>query len=116
MDSMQSRGGKARAEKLSPERRRAIASEAARKRWAGREPGTVTKSVTMPAEQWAFVLERAKARDISPSDWMTRMVKDTRKRLETPETTVASGPAVSITTAAPSVPYGSRLKPDRKPR
>lgn len=90
---MQSKGGKARAEKLTPERRAAIASKAAKQRWAARKPGMVTKSVTMPAEHWAFVLERCKALKLQPSDWIMRLINDTRKRLAEPKIKAVAQPA-----------------------
>lgn len=43
---------------------------------------TIVKSVRMPAELWAKVHERAKAKQITPNAWMVRMVKDAFKRLE----------------------------------
>lgn len=43
---------------------------------------SIVKSVRMPATHWAFVLERAKVREITPNAWMVRMVEQQMKGSE----------------------------------
>lgn len=83
MDSMQSKGGRARAEKLSPERRSEISTQAALARW-GQKDGRreVAKSIRFDPALWLWIVERAGQRDVTPNAWLVRCVVDAKKRLE----------------------------------
>lgn len=72
---------------------------------------SLVKSVRMPAALWAYVLERAQKREITPNAWLTRMVRLAAEgRLveakETPTAAPASAPGQSKA--------GSRLKGEWK--
>lgn len=40
---------------------------------------SVVRSLRMSPELWAFVIERAKAKDVSVNAWMVRCVEDARR-------------------------------------
>lgn len=81
MDSIQSKGGKARAEKLTPARRKEIATTAAQARWSN-QGNEVTKLLRIESELWLWVVARAAERKVSPGAWLVRCIRDARKRIE----------------------------------
>lgn len=101
-------GGRARAEKLSPERRVEIAREAAEKRWANRNPREMVTHEALPilpSDLQAFVAAQAKERNVTPSNFIERCVRAAKETLEAPDV-----PAK----LSRSEPFKSRLKGDWK--
>jgi hypothetical protein len=72
--TIQSDGGKARAAKLTKERRVEIARLAAAKRWAPK-PDRILVQVDFPRDIWAAIEARAKAKGIRPGAWMVRLAR-----------------------------------------
>ncbi len=82
MESVQSKGGLARAAKLSPERRRAIAEQAANVRWSQEGKPGITKTFRIDAELWLWIVNRASSVKTTPNGWLIRCIKDAKKRVE----------------------------------
>jgi hypothetical protein len=86
-ETMQSKGGRVRAEKLTAERRREIARGAAAARWGSRTP-VATKVLRFEPALWDWVEARAEARKVTANAWLVRCILDARARLEKPQGSV----------------------------